>query len=906
MFLTVYALIGDDFRLLFFGLAEDRWFDYVVIFCMTLFVYEIVISCLGKDDYFLGFFFILDVIATGTMVLDLSWVANYMNGGAEEDDQMSSLRGGRTARVGAKAGRIVRVIRLVRIIKLYKGVYDSWAARQQQMLENRLASPGGRFGDLDDDMDDDDASWAVDSELHKEETKEPAQESRVGKKLSEMTIRRVIVLVLMMLLTFTFVRFDDAENAQSGTFGADIVWQTFDEHLQARSVDRHRNYQEEMLSYIFYHNWFAQDSEFCPTPPCAGDYASHLFWVGVMGEDITIVQEMAKEAQLQEATVQSWAAEIGASQKGMYNYGTMPSEALAVLSSPLDRQCDTKTRKLRGFSLLQREISGVLSTTLECPDELRLVEREMIWPKLMPIDQLSKSTICFWFDLRPFVRLEAWFSLALTFFICVVLCCAAVLFSMDANQLVLMPVENMIKRVEAIRDNPLRAVKMAEEEFKAEEVQRGKEMMRRESSMRKVKQFVFCRCRAKPSEPMETVILEKTIIKLGSLLALGFGEAGSDIIAHTMQGEATGGINIMSDGRRCDCILGIARIGHFHTATEVLQAKIMTFVNEIAEIVHGVVDEFQGAPNKNNGETFLLVWQLAQGPELTTKKQRLLDMSVIAFTKVVYSVHRSPVLARYRRHPGLQQRLGTFRVNLTLGLHCGWAIEGAVGSEYKIDASYVSPNVSITTALERATHTYGVIFIVAQSVVEKLTPTMASKCRRIDNAILEGSQTPIQIFAVDLDPYLLEPDDSAPLKIHWNARRRFQAKQYLETEKSSRWNDANLEIVSLFEEDKHIKVMRRPYSEEFNQLFIMGYHNYHQGEWGSARRYLERVSGTLGDNSEDGPSKALLLFMEGYNFEAPRDWSGVRNLSQADGAAGGKESDRAGGEGAPLPSTLKA
>ena len=34
--------------------------------------------------------------------------------------------------------------------------------------------------------------------------------------------------------------------------------------------------------------------------------------------------------------------------------------------------------------------------------------------------------------------------------------------------------------------------------------------------------------------PMETVILEQTIIKIGALLALGFGEAGSKIIAENM------------------------------------------------------------------------------------------------------------------------------------------------------------------------------------------------------------------------------------------------------------------------------------------------------------------------------------------------------------------------------------
>lgn len=35
----------------------------------------------------------------------------------------------------------------------------------------------------------------------------------------------------------------------------------------------------------------------------------------------------------------------------------------------------------------------------------------------------------------------------------------------------------------------------------------------------------------------------------------------------------------------------------------------MLFVNEIGEIVHGVVDSFSGAANKNIGDAFLLVWK---------------------------------------------------------------------------------------------------------------------------------------------------------------------------------------------------------------------------------------------------------------------------------------------------------
>ena len=44
-----------------------------------------------------------------------------------------------------------------------------------------------------------------------------------------------------------------------------------------------------------------------------------------------------------------------------------------------------------------------------------------------------------------------------------------------------------------------------------------------------------------------------------------------------------------------------------------------------------------------------------------------------------------------------------FKVKMGFGLHFGWAIEGAIGSEHKIDASYLSPNVNIASRLEAAT-----------------------------------------------------------------------------------------------------------------------------------------------------------------------------------------------------------
>jgi class 3 adenylate cyclase len=44
-----------------------------------------------------------------------------------------------------------------------------------------------------------------------------------------------------------------------------------------------------------------------------------------------------------------------------------------------------------------------------------------------------------------------------------------------------------------------------------------------------------------------------------------------------------------------------------------------------------------------------------------------------------------------------------YAIKIGFGLHVGWAIEGPIGSQFKIDASYLSPNVNIASRLEAAT-----------------------------------------------------------------------------------------------------------------------------------------------------------------------------------------------------------
>ena len=48
------------------------------------------------------------------------------------------------------------------------------------------------------------------------------------------------------------------------------------------------------------------------------------------------------------------------------------------------------------------------------------------------------------------------------------------------------------------------------------------------------------------------------------------------------------------------------------------------------------------------------------------------------------------------------------KVRMGFGLHAGWAIEGAVGSLQKVDATYLSPHVNMAARLETSSKQYGV------------------------------------------------------------------------------------------------------------------------------------------------------------------------------------------------------
>jgi len=107
-------------------------------------------------------------------------------------------------------------------------------------------------------------------------------------------------------------------------------------------------------------------------------------------------------------------------------------------------------------------------------------------------------------------------------------------------------------------------------------------------------------------------------------------------------------------------------------------------------------------------------------------------MALISTVLMLAGIRSSWKCDAYRDNEDLNAWMPNYRVALGFGLHIGWAIEGAIGSTFKIDASYLSPNVNMANTLEAATKDYGVPFLFTGNIVTHLSDKIWSQIRKID------------------------------------------------------------------------------------------------------------------------------------------------------------------------------
>eukprot|EP01040_Poterioochromonas_malhamensis_P011691 gene11691-12756_t len=324
---------------------------------------------------------------------------------------------------------------------------------------------------------------------------------------------------------------------------------------------------------------------------------------------------------------------------------------------------------------------------------------------------------------------SALFSIYTTLFIIVILIGGIYSFTLDVQNLVITPIEKLVALVKKIAQNPLGV------EYK---------MMGEDEGFK---------------DGMETTVLLTTITKIGGLMRVGFGEAGAAIIAKNLQESTNGKLNLLGSGTLIYSIFGFCDVRQFTDTTECLQEEVMLFVNRIAHILHSIVVQCSGAANKNIGDAFLLTWKI---DEKATKEQKALlaDQALLTFCKALIELARHQeficnfsVAATGR----LFKRFPDYKVRIGSGLHVGWAIEGAIGSNRKIDASYISPHVSTTEFLESSTKEYGVSLLMSEPFYRLLSPAASRFVRQVDRIRRSPEEGPMGLYTYDSD-----------LSIDWN------------------------------------------------------------------------------------------------------------------------------------------
>jgi len=878
--LTLFVLVGDDIRLACFEKPQDDYFNWINIVCLCLFMLEILFSSLVKEDYFLGFWFVADLFASLSLIFDLTYVSEAMMGyptisfdnlkdnqdaGAVENTEYA--RAARSGRVGTRVARLLRVVRLMRLSRIIRAF--------QWFL---LTTTCGRYGHGDGMA----RRFAAPGESAEPGTRQA--ESRVGRKLSERTTQRVIILVLGMLVIVPQLTPGEPHTMvpDSAQYGADVIlqaWQDLELVYASNSsapkvLERRLDWEMQVLTYIYYHNWHSACSEEDIAGECSDFYMHKLCWVGHVETDTEHVGHqglsLAADGYIQaiQALNTSWEERFN-STGYKFEFGSLPEDIQGNLSAPWSVNCtepDSASR-IRGVSLMPGD---------PCP-RLTLRKQETVW--YTPIinrrdffEQHMEAQFVFVYDIREVVVWEAFLGVAQTVFVVVVLAIGALLFSRDVDKLVLLPIERMISKVETIRKDPLYAISLGSQQMKGEAERR---ISKRTSSRGKGGRPKQNKRKDLQKATLETKILENAIIKLGSLLALGFGEAGSEIIGQNMDDE-NGTVNAMIPGSKVEAIYGFCAIRDFAAVTEVLREKTMVFVNQVAEIVHRIVDEHLGAANKNVGEAFLLVWRIDSASKDESMRPKTAGLAVLSFVKVVAELGRDWQLAEYRTHPALVARLPNFRVSLGFGLHLGWSIVGAIGSEFKIDASYLSPHVNVAIRLEAATSEYGVRLLLSEPLVRSCDEKLSRHFRPIDHVKLQGSKIATRLFTVDLNPEVL------PVESESTARRRRLMNRAQERAEREQRKDAikqdQFQVHEIFNTDKSIRRMRDIFLLHFFREFEKGYLNYEAGEWDVAAKVLGRTAGML--EVEDGPSRTLLEYMRCFDFQAPIGWPGWRELRE--------------------------
>ena len=317
---------------------------------------------------------------------------------------------------------------------------------------------------------------------------------------------------------------------------------------------------------------------------------------------------------------------------------------------------------------------------------------------------------------------------------------------------------------------------------------------------------------------------------------------------------------------------------------------------------------------------------------------KLAGKALIAFLKIIASIDRNIDLPYSVNSISELSHKKPYTLKMGFGLHAGWAIEGAVGSLQKVDATYLSPHVNMAARLETSSRQYGVPLLASQAFYELLSPYIQKLMRRLDVVTVKGSAVPIGIYTYDtISQHVMKdlnststskiaappttPGTPRVTKSHTSSASMLSSPIMTPNLRMFRRSSNDNDIKDLSLSEKNMKKQRHSICHKkkrisvftsgdepdevlaqdsdlvnlrshINNVFIhefgKGVNKYITGDWLIAKGHFEKSDAIMKEilnannddtNIGDGPSQTLLNYMATYQYIAPDSWSGFRPLT---------------------------
>ena len=147
--LTLWALFMSDVQIAWLYIKVDEAFNIIQCCLLGFFAIEFILNCIAKDDYTLGFFFWLDLIATVSIIQDIDYIMDPIMGyepitqSTTSGSNKNTIKAAKAVQKVSSASRatrvlrVIRIIRLIRMVKLYKSVFIAREQAEKKKAEEK-------------------------------------------------------------------------------------------------------------------------------------------------------------------------------------------------------------------------------------------------------------------------------------------------------------------------------------------------------------------------------------------------------------------------------------------------------------------------------------------------------------------------------------------------------------------------------------------------------------------------------------------------------------------------------------------------------------------------------------------------------------------------------------------------